>query len=82
MLKNATAEYYNENPGAYTIIYSTDMINELLDDIKRIIKTNRMKGTLTEQYGLIKNGKGHKDVFLKEAKKKLFPNFIRIRSYI
>ena len=35
-----------------------------------------MKGTLTEQYGLIKNGKGHKDVFLKEAKK-LFPNFIR-----
>ena len=34
-----------------------------------------MKGTLTEQYGLIKNGKGHKDVFLKEAKK-LFPNFI------
>ena len=27
-----------------------------------------MKGNITEQYGLIKNGKGHKDVFLKEAK--------------
>jgi len=35
-----------------------------------------MKRTLTEQYGLIKNGKGHKGVFLKEAKK-LFPNLIR-----
>lgn len=36
--KNATAEYYNENPGAYTIIYSTDMINGLLDDIKELLK--------------------------------------------
>ncbi len=35
-----------------------------------------MKRTLTEQYGLIKNGKGHKGVFLKEAKK-LFPNLVR-----
>ena len=35
-----------------------------------------MKRTLTEQYGLIKEGKGHKGVFLKEAKK-LFPNLIR-----
>jgi len=35
-----------------------------------------MKRTLTEQYGLIKKGKGHKDVFLKEAKK-LFPNLLR-----
>ena len=35
-----------------------------------------MKRTLTEQYGLIKEGKGHKDVFLKEAKR-LFPNLIR-----
>jgi len=35
-----------------------------------------MKRTLTEQYGLIKKGKGHKDVFLKEAKK-LYPNLIR-----
>ena len=31
--------------------------------------------TLQEQYNLIKEGKGHKDVFLKEAKKK-FPNMI------
>jgi hypothetical protein len=35
-----------------------------------------MKRTLTEQYGLIKKGKGHKDVFLKEAKK-LYPNLLR-----
>jgi len=31
--------------------------------------------TLQEQYNLIKEGKGHKDVFLKEAKRK-FPNMI------
>jgi len=31
--------------------------------------------TLQEQYNLIKEGKGHKDVFLKEAKK-LFPNIV------
>ena len=31
--------------------------------------------TLQEQYNLIKEGKGHKDVFLKEAKR-LFPNVI------
>ena len=31
--------------------------------------------TLQEQYNLIKEGKGHKDIFLKEAKKK-FPNMI------
>jgi len=32
--------------------------------------------TLTEQYNLIKKDKGHKGVFLKEAKK-LFPNLVR-----
>ena len=31
--------------------------------------------TLQEQYNLIKEGKGHKGVFLKEAKNK-FPNMI------
>ena len=35
-----------------------------------------MKKTLTEQYRLIKEDKGHKGVFLKEAKKQ-FPNLIR-----
>jgi hypothetical protein len=35
-----------------------------------------MKKTLQEQYLLIKEGKGHKDVFIKEAKN-LFPNSIR-----
>jgi hypothetical protein len=35
-----------------------------------------MKKTLQEQYLLIKKGKGHKDVFIKEAKR-LFPNMIR-----
>lgn len=32
--------------------------------------------TLQDQYKLIKEGKGHKDVFLKEAKQ-MFPNYIR-----
>ena len=31
--------------------------------------------TLQEQYTLIKEGKGHKDMFLKEAKR-LYPNLI------
>ena len=31
--------------------------------------------TLQEQYNLIKEGKGHKDVFLKEAKSR-YPNLI------
>ena len=31
--------------------------------------------TLQEQYNLIKEGKGHKDVFMKEAKR-LFPNIV------
>ena len=35
-----------------------------------------MKKTLQEQYLLIKVGKGHKDVFVKEAKR-LFPNMVR-----
>ena len=35
-----------------------------------------MKKTLQEQYLLIKEGKGHKDVFVKEAKR-LFPNMVR-----
>ena len=35
-----------------------------------------MKKTLTEQYRLIKKDKGHKGVFLKEAKR-LYPNLIR-----
>lgn len=36
--KNETAEYYNENPGSYAIVYSTDMANELLDDIIKLLK--------------------------------------------
>jgi hypothetical protein len=35
-----------------------------------------MKKTLQEQYLLIKEGKGHKDVFIKEARS-LFPNMVR-----
>jgi hypothetical protein len=38
-----------------------------------------MKKTLQDQYLLIKEGKGHKDVFLKEAKAK-FPNYLRTSS--
>ena len=36
--KNETAQYYNENPGSYAIVYSTDMVNELLDDITKLLK--------------------------------------------
>ena len=36
--KSNTAEYYNENPGSYAIVYSTDMVNELLDDITELLK--------------------------------------------
>ena len=35
-----------------------------------------MKKTLQDQYLLIKEGKGHKDIFLKEAKLQ-FPNIVR-----
>ena len=31
--KNETIKYYNENPGTYTIVYSTDMVESLLEDI-------------------------------------------------
>ena len=36
--KNETAQYYNENPGSYAIVYSTDMVNELLGDITELLK--------------------------------------------
>ena len=39
--KNETAEYYNENPGSYAIVYSTDMANELLDDIMQLLKQSK-----------------------------------------
>ena len=37
LLSNAedeTAQYYNENPGSYAVVYSTDYIFELLDEIE------------------------------------------------
>ena len=36
--KNKTAEYYNENPGSYTINYPTDAILVELDDIIKQLK--------------------------------------------
>ena len=39
--KNETAEFYNENPGSYAIVYSTDMANELLDDIMQLLKQSK-----------------------------------------
>jgi len=36
--KDKTAEYYNENPGSYAIVYSTDYIFELLDEIEAKLK--------------------------------------------
>jgi hypothetical protein len=39
--KNRTAEYYNENPGSYKIIYPTDaMLAELDDIIKQLKQAN------------------------------------------
>ena len=32
--KDETAKYYNENPGSYAIVYSTDYIFELLDEVE------------------------------------------------
>lgn len=37
--KDETAKYYNENPGSYAVVYSTDYIFELLDEIEA--KLNR-----------------------------------------
>jgi hypothetical protein len=36
--KNETAEYYNENPGSYAIVVSTDYIIELLNEIELKLK--------------------------------------------
>lgn len=36
--KNATIEYYNENPGSYAIIRSTDLILDYIKDIKQLLK--------------------------------------------
>ena len=37
--KDETAKYYNENPGSYEVVYSTDYIFELLDEVEA--KLNR-----------------------------------------
>ena len=36
--KNETVKYYNENPGSYAVVFSTDMISSLLDDIPKMLK--------------------------------------------
>jgi len=36
--KNETAEYYNENPGSYAIVYPTDMVESYLNDIIKLLK--------------------------------------------
>ena len=38
--KNETARYYNENPGSYTVVYSTDYIFELLEEIEAKLLNN------------------------------------------
>jgi len=38
--KNETAQYYNENPGSYAIVYSTDYIFELLEEIEAKLTNN------------------------------------------
>ena len=41
--KDATAEYYNENPGSYAVVYSTDYIFELLDEVEEKLKKTEDK---------------------------------------
>lgn len=36
--KNSTIEYYNENPGSYAIVRSTDLILDYIKDIKQLLK--------------------------------------------
>lgn len=36
--KNETAKFYNENPGSYEVVYSTDMVGSLIDDITELLK--------------------------------------------
>ena len=38
--KNETANYYNENPGSYAVVYSTDYIFELLEEIEAKLLNN------------------------------------------
>ena len=38
--KNKTAQYYNENPGSYEVVYSTDYIFELLEEIEAKLTNN------------------------------------------
>ena len=38
--KNETAKYYKENPGSYAIVYSTDYIFELLEEIEAKLLNN------------------------------------------
>jgi hypothetical protein len=73
--KNETAEYYDANPGSYEIYKSTEMILSYLKAYRGTTNRNKMKKTLQDQYLLIKEGKGHKGVFLTEAKRQ-FPDLI------
>ena len=36
--KNETVKYYNENPGSYAIVYSTDMIEDYVSNIIELLK--------------------------------------------
>ena len=36
--KSETVKYYNENPGAYNIVYSTDMIEDYVSNIIELLK--------------------------------------------
>jgi len=38
--KDETAKYYNENPGSYAVVYSTDYIFELLDEVEAKLLNN------------------------------------------
>jgi hypothetical protein len=74
--KNETIELYSGNAGSYDITQPIEMVLSYLKRGKTTFNRKIMKKTLQDQYLLIKEGKGHKGVFLTEAKRQ-FPNIVR-----
>ena len=36
--KNETSDYYNENPGSYSVVKPTDLVLDYIKDIKDLLK--------------------------------------------
>ena len=37
-VKNETSDYYNENPGSYSVVKPTDLVLDYIKDIKDLLK--------------------------------------------